>query len=61
MLLPLDIKKSRFSHQERKGEYYATDAVRKNEEPNWKSRDKRFKKYLALMETLFWTGLTSLL
>ena len=41
----------------RKGEHYASDAVRKTEDLNWKRWGKRFNEYLTLMEALFWPDL----
>ncbi|MGR9116675.1 MAG: polyphosphate--glucose phosphotransferase [Gammaproteobacteria bacterium] len=40
-----------------KGEHYASDAVRKNKDLNWKQWGKRFNKYLIQMEALFWPDL----
>lgn len=36
------------------GERWASDAVRKNEDLNWKKWGKRFNDYLMQMEALFW-------
>lgn len=41
----------------RKGEHYASDAVRKAEDLSWRRWGKRFDKYLTLMEALFWPDL----
>ena len=41
----------------KKGEHYASDAVRKTEDLGWKSWGARFNKYLSLMEALFWPDL----
>ena len=41
----------------KKAENYASDAVRKNEDLDWKRWGNRFNKYLTLMEKLFWPDL----
>ncbi|WP_305908117.1 polyphosphate--glucose phosphotransferase [Methylomarinum sp. Ch1-1] len=41
----------------KKGEHFASDAVRKSEDLGWKSWGKRFDKYLQQMEALFWPDL----
>jgi polyphosphate glucokinase len=41
----------------KKGEHYASDAVRKTEDLGWKNWSKRFNKYLCMMEALFWPDL----
>lgn len=41
----------------KKGEHFASDAVRKNEDLDWKGWAKRFDKYLCMMEDLFWPDL----
>ncbi|MGR9044706.1 MAG: polyphosphate--glucose phosphotransferase [Gammaproteobacteria bacterium] len=40
-----------------KGEHYASDAVRKNEDLGWKRWGKRLNEYLTQMEALFWPDL----
>jgi polyphosphate glucokinase len=41
----------------KKGEHFASDAVRKAEDLGWKSWSKRFNEYLEIMEALFWPDL----
>ena len=41
----------------KEAELYASDAVRENEDLNWKSWGKRFNTYLTMMEELFWPDL----
>lgn len=41
----------------KKGEHFASDAVRKTEDLGWKSWGRRFDKYLNMMEALFWPDL----
>lgn len=41
----------------KKGEHFASDAVRKNQDLGWKSWGQRFNKYLCLLEDLFWPDL----
>jgi len=41
----------------KKAENYASDAVRKNEDLDWKRWGNRFNKYLTMMEKLFWPDL----
>ncbi len=41
----------------KKGEHYASDAVRKTEDLSWKRWGSRFNSYLTLMEELFWPDL----
>jgi polyphosphate glucokinase len=41
----------------KEAEYYASDAVRKVEDLNWKRWGKRFNYYLSSMEKLFWPDL----
>jgi polyphosphate glucokinase len=41
----------------KKGEHFASDAVRKAEDLGWKSWSKRFNQYLVMMEALFWPDL----
>ncbi len=41
----------------KKGEHFASDAVRKTEDLSWKSWGNRFNDYLMLMEALFWPDL----
>ena len=41
----------------KKAENYTSDAVRKNEDLDWKRWGNRFNKYLTMMEKLFWPDL----
>lgn len=41
----------------KEAERYASDAVRKNEDLNWKRWSNRFNNYLTTMEKLFWPDL----
>jgi polyphosphate glucokinase len=41
----------------KKGEHYASDAVRKHEDLSWKRWGSRFNTYLSMMEALFWPDL----